>query len=96
MEERKCHNCNRVVKPESQLYVLKIEMFASPEVIIPKQKPGTDAKAEMEALLKQMETIGIEEATEQVYESYQYNLCGECRERFHKQLKRAKQVGFGI
>jgi hypothetical protein len=86
--KRICDNCGRVVPVKEQMYSLRIEMFARAEPLVftsqdLEQAPGP----QMELLLKELEKVDVEEATDQVYETYGFDLCGRCRGKFHRRMK---------
>ncbi|MCX7625244.1 MAG: hypothetical protein N2Z21_03415 [Candidatus Sumerlaeaceae bacterium] len=89
---RICHNCGREVGSNEQLYVLRIELFAKAEPLeLTIDDLLADHTAQIEKLIEEMEALDPEEASDEVYESYNFELCPECRRRVHHLLKgRAK------
>ena len=87
-KERCCDYCHREIEPDETAYELKLEMFASPEF---PDDFGADTEkdhtAEIEALLEIMESMDVEEATDEVYECYLFRLCPQCRRDIHARLK---------
>jgi Asp-tRNA(Asn)/Glu-tRNA(Gln) amidotransferase C subunit len=90
---RKCDNCGRVVPKEETIYEIKIELYAKAEELeIDEEDLEEDHMAEIEAIIEALENVDVEEVTDQVYESYKFDLCPQCRENFHSKLKlRAKE-----
>lgn len=75
------------------MYTLRIEMFARVEpLVISSEDLKTDYSAKLKKLLKKMEDMDPEEATDQVHEKYLFDLCSRCRETMHRQLKQRKAV----
>ncbi len=91
--ERNCENCGRRVPEGEQMYTMRIEMFARAEpLVFELQEVLEDHSEAIEELVKEMELTDPEEATDQIYESYSFDLCASCRQRMHRQLKaKAKQ-----
>ena len=86
--DKRCDNCGRLVARKEVLYEIKIDIYAKGgPVEIDPEDLEKDHLAEMERLLADMEEMDTEELTDQVFESYRFNLCNECREEFHARLK---------
>ena len=85
---RTCDNCGRIAPESEQMYTIRIEMFARAEPIeITLEDLLEDHTAKMEELLKQMEQLDPEEASDEIHESYRFDLCRACRRRIHAGLK---------
>ena len=84
----RCENCGRIVPSGETLYEIRIDIYAKggPIEIAPEDLEK-DHIAEMEKLITEMEKMDPEELTDQVWESYRFDLCKECREEFHARLK---------
>jgi len=86
-----CDNCGRAVPRGETLYEIRIDIYAKggPLEIDPVELEK-DHQAEMQKLLSEMETMDPEELTDEVWESYRFDLCRQCREDFHSKLKLKK------
>ncbi len=85
---RKCSNCGAEVHPNAQLYVLRIELYAKAEPLeLTIDDLLADHTAQIEKLIEEMEVLDAEEATDEVYEAYAFELCAKCRRRIHRMLK---------
>lgn len=74
------------------MYTMRIDMFARAEPLV---FTSDDLKrhdpTQMQELISKMESMDPEEATAQVHETYQFDLCYLCRSVFHKQLSEKKK-----
>ncbi len=76
---------------DAQVYTMRIDLFARAD---PPDFDAADLDADsaeqLQELVRQMEEMDdleVREAEAQVYESYQFSICAECRRRFHEQLR---------
>jgi len=84
----KCENCGRTVPAREIMYEIRIDIYAKGgPVEIEPQDLEKDHIAEMNKLISEMEKMDADEITDQVWESYRFDLCRECREQFHAKLK---------
>lgn len=89
---RFCHNCGCEVPAQDQLYVLRLELFAKAEPLeLTIDDLLADHTSQIEKLIKEMEKLDPEEATDEVYEAYTFELCPVCRRRIHALLKARAQ-----
>lgn len=79
-----CDACGAaLLVSEDVRYVLKIEGFAAYDPLeITKKELERDLAGEMEALLRRLESLSAEEAQDQVYRSFRYDLCPACWKRY--------------
>ncbi|GAB4318752.1 MAG: hypothetical protein Kow0059_12480 [Candidatus Sumerlaeia bacterium] len=86
-----CDNCGRAAAPGEQKYILKIEMFASPDppAITDEMLEG-DPKQKIKELVEHMQKMNPQELEDQVFEAYVFALCPACREQFHHGLNQLK------
>jgi benzoyl-CoA reductase/2-hydroxyglutaryl-CoA dehydratase subunit BcrC/BadD/HgdB len=83
-----CENCGRIVKGKDTLYEIRIDIYAKGgPVEITKEDLEKDHIAEMKKLIEAMETMDEQELTDEVWESYRFDLCHDCRKEFHAKLK---------
>jgi endonuclease-3 related protein len=87
-----CDSCGRPLPRPHERYNLKIELYASPEVVITEEDLKRDSAAEMKALLSQMEKMDPQELEEDVYVAYRLNLCKRCRDIFNMRIKQREFV----
>ena len=87
-QDGRCENCGRAVPPEDLLYEIRIDIYAKggPVEIDPSDLEK-DHLEEMKKLIHRMEKMDVGELTDQVWESYRFDLCRKCREEFHARLK---------
>ena len=96
---RFCDNCGRSVPEEEQAFTLRLEMFATADVIdVNADEAARDNLAELQALVERMDHMDdheVSEAEAEVYESYMFTLCRDCRGWFHQQLagRRSDRAG---
>jgi len=91
--KRTCDNCGAKRPEKEQMYTLRLEMFARAEpLVISKEDLKIDHSAHLSKLVKKMEQMDPQEAEDQVYERYTFDLCSECRRTMHQQLKARKEA----
>ena len=83
-----CENCGRIVLSGDTLFQIRIDIYAKggPLEIEPEDLEK-DHIAEMKALIAKMEQMDVQELTDEVWESYRFDLCAKCRKAFHKKLR---------
>ena len=87
-EQRYCDNCGKALQKDAILYHIRIEILASPEPPdISEEDLEEDHLEKLNQLVEAMEDLDPQEALDEVYEVYQFNLCPPCRDDFHKKLK---------
>lgn len=80
-----CDNCGKPVSGSTQKYIMKIEMYASPDPpVITEEMLEGDLKDKMQELVNEMQNMDPQELEDQVFECYVFALCPACREEFHK------------
>ena len=82
-----CDSCGKEVPAEEQRYVLRVELYAAPEVVISKEEIDKDHKAEMAKIYEKMKTMDNRKLTEQVYTQHKFDLCPNCRNIFLSRVK---------
>ena len=94
--EQYCDYCNKLINKQQQGYALKIEMFAlAGPLEFSAQDLKKDYQSELQELIEKLESLDVDEAEDQVHESYQFVLCAACRHDLHKRLKHRRNVGRG-
>ncbi|MBN1900411.1 hypothetical protein JW926_03685 [Candidatus Sumerlaeota bacterium] len=84
----RCDNCGRLVSDKEILFEIRIDIYAKGGPIeITKEDLQKDHIEEMKKLIKAMENMDEQELTDEVWESYRFDLCQDCRKEFHAKLK---------
>ncbi len=91
---RVCANCERITSETEQMYTIRIEMFARAEpLVFESHDLAQDHAQKLQNLIEKMEEMDVNEAADQVYEQYSFDLCVRCRKRIHRGLKiKARQT----
>lgn len=95
--DRVCENCGRWIEQDEILYRVRIEVFAEPEgpEVDLFAKSREELAEEWEDLIDRLEKMTDDEAREasdQVYENYEFNLCPECRREMHRRLQKHRDI----
>lgn len=94
--DRTCENCGRWIDVRELLYHVKLEMFAEKTLDLdaPSESLGSAAESleEIISLLSNMNDEQVREATDQVYERFQFNLCQGCRKVLHLRILQRKNL----
>lgn len=70
------------------MYSIRVEMFARADPLeFSAGELLADHAAEMEEIIAGMEAADPQEAMDQVFESYMFDLCSSCRRMMHEQFK---------
>lgn len=79
-----CDRCNEPLLVRTDVrYEVKIEVKAAYDPMeITEDDLNLDHRAEMEKLLQQMEGLSAEEAQNQVYRAFKFDLCPPCRREY--------------
>ena len=90
-DDRCCDQCGRWVEPNELLYQLRVELVAEPgPVDLTSPQDVGDVQSELDALIRKLEGMTedqVSEATSQIHERFDYNLCAKCRGDIRAQLK---------
>ena len=94
---RVCDNCGRWIEKNEVRYVMQVTLMAEPGPVVELPDPQNmeQVREELEKLVEAMQGMSdeqIEEAVDQVHESYEYILCPECRAEVHQRMKRRTQI----
>jgi endonuclease-3 related protein len=82
-----CDSCGKDLDKPRYRYVLKIELYASPEVEITKEDLKKDVKQEYKELIEQIKNTEAKQLEEEVYVFYKLTLCKRCRDIFNQRIK---------
>ena len=84
MEEAdRCALCRRVV-PRGGGYVVRIDVFADPELphMTAEQIEAADLDSALAELMEQMKHMSPQEIQDQVHRRFEYRLCPACQRRY--------------
>jgi endonuclease-3 related protein len=87
-----CDSCGADLKHPRQRYILKIQLYASPEVELTREDLKRNTQVELRRLLKQLETMDVRKIQEEVFVSYKLILCKKCRDTFNERIKHKEFV----
>lgn len=89
--ERRCDECGSWVPASEPLYRMRVELAAEPwQPSLPDSKDTGDVRGELEALIRRLEDMTLEqvaEATAQVHELFEFKLCAACRRETRRLLR---------
>ena len=84
---RSCDSCGKSLSESDLRFVLKMELYAAPEVTITTEDFQKDTELELKKMYEKMENMDPEALTEQVYVNYKLDLCKACRDTLNKRVK---------
>lgn len=87
-----CDSCSAELKSPRQRYILKIQLYASPEVELTKEDLRKDTQVELRRLLRQLQNLDPKKVQEEVFVSYKLILCKKCRDIFNERIKHKEFV----
>lgn len=78
-----CDLCAKPI-PEGSDYILRIEIFANPQMapITEQDWNSKNFENEWEKLMQELHALSAEEAQEQVHQEFRYRICPTCRPKF--------------
>ncbi|MFH1520004.1 MAG: hypothetical protein ABIE75_05510 [Candidatus Omnitrophota bacterium] len=82
-----CDSCAKILDKPRERYVLKMELYASPEVEITKEDLKKSSKEEHKELIEHMKNIDAKQLEEEVHVFYKLTLCKRCRDIFNQRIK---------
>lgn len=84
--EYQCDGCGRGLSRDEIHYVLKMELFAAPDIEIGKEDLIKDHRKEIERLIECMKDRDPKDLEDEVYVAYKLNLCSRCRNIFNQRV----------
>ncbi len=81
-----CDSCGRQLPRVDERYILKIQLYASPEVEISKEDLLQDTRKKIKELVESFKDRNPQELKDEVYVDYEFCLCKRCRDVFAKRL----------
>jgi adenine-specific DNA glycosylase len=82
-----CDSCGKNLEKPQSRFVLKIELYASPEIEITKEDLKKDTKEEIKQILAQIKDADARQLEEEVHVFYKMTLCKRCRDIFNQRIK---------
>ena len=83
-----CDRCGKELNNHAGRYMLKAELFAAKTLIVFTEKDRhRDFRREITELIRQMESMNPDELCDDVYATYQFDLCKPCRDKVYQQFK---------
>jgi len=82
----KCDGCSKHIK-KRQGYRLRIELFACEEVVLDQEDLQQDHHKAIQELCEQLKNADPKKLEEDIYVSYNLNLCKRCRDTFSERIK---------
>ena len=82
-----CDSCSEDLSKPHSRYILKVELYSSPEVEIDKEEYRKESKKEINKLVKQMKNMDPKELEEDIHVFHKLTLCKRCRDIFNKRIK---------
>ncbi len=87
-----CDSCGKNLEKPIDRYILKIELYASPEVEFTKEDFKKDTQKQIRELIEQMKDIDPKQLEEDVHVFYKLTLCKRCRDTFLQRIKNKEFV----
>jgi len=86
MNHRSCDLCGQELLAKSEVrYEVRIEVKAAHDPLeITEEDLAQDVRAKIAKLLRQLEGISEEEAQNEVYRQFEFDLCAACQKRYVK------------
>ncbi len=81
-----CDSCGRKLSPTDVRYLLNIELYAAPEVVISEEEAKKDHLKEIERLIEQLKDVDEKKLEEEIYVNYRLHLCKKCRDTFNQRV----------
>lgn len=81
-----CDSCGETLPKPEQRYILKVQLYASPEVEITKDDLLEDTRKKIDNLLESLKDKNPKKLQEEVYVDFEFCLCKRCRDIFAKRL----------
>jgi endonuclease-3 related protein len=81
-----CDGCGRKLRLTDVRYILKIELYAAPEVVISEEEAKKDHSKEIQRLIDQLKDVDPKKLEEEVYINYRLHLCKKCRDTFNQRV----------
>lgn len=94
MDHATCDLCGQTLLSSSEVrFEMKIEIKAAYDPLnLSEEDLAKDVSAQIAQVLRQLEGLSQEEAQDQVYRAFQYDLCAICQRRLvHDHLARLKR-----
>ena len=88
MNHQTCDLCGQELLARNEVrYEVKIEVKAAYDPLeVTEEDLAQDLRAEIAKVLRQLEGISEEEAQNEVYRQFQFDLCAACQKKYLKEL----------
>lgn len=84
---RVCDYCGKEIKSKTTRYKMRIDIYAAYDTLKIEEKDlNKDCIAEINKIIGQLEKMNPKEASAEVHEAIEMDLCRECRRIFHRYL----------
>jgi|WetSurMetagenome_2_1015567.scaffolds.fasta_scaffold1539370_1 hypothetical protein len=84
-----CDRCGQEITGKTGRYSLNAQLFAAKTPIVFTEKDRhRNFRQEIADLIQQMEHMNPDELNDDVYISYQFDLCKQCRDKLYQEYKR--------
>jgi hypothetical protein len=81
-----CDSCGELIG-KRQKYTLKIELFASDEVVIEQKDLDGDLNQKIADLYQSIRNVDAKKLEEDIYICHDLKLCKKCRDIFNQRIK---------
>ena len=92
MKDTFCAKCGQALYEGSVKYTVHIKIVSDFDGFIPCSEK--DSSKEIQRLLKEMETIDVQELEDDVYQEFALYLCLQCKKNFTKELINSEEEHF--
>lgn len=85
-----CDRCSALIEQSKIRFTLRIELFAAYDgldIRSLKDLQNRDIQAEIQQLLKKMETMDPKQLERDIYSRHEFDLCKNCRDQLLQQLE---------
>ena len=83
-----CDRCAQEIKNGVGRYTLNAELFAAKTpIVFTEQDRNRNFRKEIDELIHQMESMNPDELCDEVYVTYQFDLCKPCRDKIYRGFK---------
>lgn len=81
-----CAGCGRKLALTDIRYILNLELYAAPEVVIPDEELKKDHSKEIKRLIEHLKDVDSKKLEEDVYINHRLHLCKKCRDTFNQRI----------
>lgn len=81
-----CDSCGRELALTDIHYILNLELYAAPQVVMTEEESKKDHAKEIERLIEHLKDVDAKKLEEEVYINYRLHLCKKCRDTFNQRI----------